>query len=405
MNPQGGRGRIAALLVTVVLAGCVEWARVPSPGSLDGGTGSLGAVRQLAAGTEFTCALLDDRRVACWGANDQGQIGQVGAGPWASPVRVPGLEGVLQIGAGIFGACAVMSDRSVRCWGLVEINPGRPALRTIGEATDAEAVGVGAFHACAVTHDGSVLCWGSNLWGTLGLAAWDGAPQWSTTAVRAAISGVTQISTGTEHNCALIRDGTVSCWGSNDSCELGVTTPMCDRQQGGHGIHPCRWTPAPVPGLAGVVEIAAGRHHTCARLRDGTVRCWGAGVSLGNGSAMNSCTPQVVTGLAGVQRLAVASADCAVRADGTTACWGAGDWWHPGVSLATRCGSEPCGLTPIAVTGVDGVAEIAVGEVHACARRQSGSVLCWGGNYRGALGDGTTGSHEVAGPTLVAAFR
>jgi len=104
----------------------IPCAPVPVPGP------DLPGVVELAAGGRHMCALLAEGTVACWGANDFGQLG-IGAavGPetcyagWLSwpvacstaPVLVPNLEGVVAIGAGAEHTCAVLADGSVRCWG------------------------------------------------------------------------------------------------------------------------------------------------------------------------------------------------------------------------------------------------------------------------------------------------
>ena len=75
-------------------------------------------VKQIAAGIEFACALLESGDVQCWGDNSRNQLGPnaVDAGMTASaPITV--LAGAAAVGTASDAACALMSDTSVRCWG------------------------------------------------------------------------------------------------------------------------------------------------------------------------------------------------------------------------------------------------------------------------------------------------
>ena len=99
--------------------------------------------------------------------------------------------------------------------------------------------------------------------------------------------------------CALLAEGTVACWGANDYGQLGIGTASgpetCRAGWLGSPV-PCSSSPLIVPGLHGVVSIAAGAAHTCAALEDGSVRCWGYNVfgQVGNGTTNDAHTPAPV---------------------------------------------------------------------------------------------------------------
>ena len=186
-------------------------------------------------------------------------------------------------------------------------DPGAPA------ATALPAIATGGSHTCALLAAGVVQCWGLNSSGQLGNNTLT-TPQKTPTPVTG-LSGVTAIAAGGNHACALLADGTVKCWGANASGQLGNNTLTTPQK-----------TPTAVTGLAGVTAITAGASHTCALLGGGTVKCWGLNSSghLGNNSLVNSKVPVAVSSLAGVTAITAGNShSCALLAAGTAKCWGA----------------------------------------------------------------------------------
>jgi len=111
--------------------------------------------------------------------------------------------------------------------------------------------------------DGSFLAWGSNTVGQLG----DGTTMARTTpSPTRLLADTEEVVGGVSHSCARRSDGSVQCWGANTLGQLGD----------GSASTITRATPAPVPGLSGVVALSAGSQHTCAVRMDGTVHCWGS---------------------------------------------------------------------------------------------------------------------------------
>jgi hypothetical protein len=142
-----------------------------------------------------------------------------------------------------------------------------------------------------------------------------------------------------------------------------------------------------VSGLSGLaVEVAAYSFAACARLSTGGVRCWGNNV-LGNGSS-SSATPVDVTGISTATSL-VAQRErvCAVLADGTVRCWGSDGC---GCLLGT-CPAAFLIATPQQVPNLSNVKRMALAQCHQCALQSNGTAMCWGLNWQGQLGDGTTG--------------
>jgi alpha-tubulin suppressor-like RCC1 family protein len=172
-----------------------------------------------------------------------------------------------------------------------------------------EAIAIGRYHTCALMNDGTVRCWGDNMYGQLGTGA-PGPPSTvpaSPVTFGQPLGGVREIAAGGDHTCALMNDGTVQCWGFNNTGELGATTGRnCAGQLGGF---PCSASPVAVAitdangNPAPVLHIAAGYSHTCAAPLGGGIKCWGnnlydqLGASTAPASPAESVVPLAVDGL------------------------------------------------------------------------------------------------------------
>ncbi|HQF96109.1 MAG TPA: hypothetical protein PLS46_18215 [Microthrixaceae bacterium] len=203
------------------------------------------------------------------------------------------------------------------------------------------------------------------------------------------LSGVQSVSAGYAHACAVLSDATVACWGSNSAGQLGNNSAIDSS------------TPVQVPGLTGVTEISAGRFHTCALLTTGRIKCWGFGIygQLGRqiGDTTPSGSPSFVADLIGIVQVSAGSNHtCAVRLDNTAWCWGQNSNGQLGNGSGSTFESEPRPVSvsappPAAGTPLSGVSRIAAGRASTCATTSPDSVMCWGANSVGQLGNGTTG--------------
>jgi alpha-tubulin suppressor-like RCC1 family protein len=251
-------------------------------------------------------------------------------------------------------------------------------------------IALGGEHSCVRKSDGSVWCWGANNTGQLG----DGTTSPTVVPQRVtAVSNIERLAAGQLHTCARKNDGTLWCWGWNDLGQLGVGIggETCG---GGTGF--CRLSPTQVAVLNDVTFVTCGEG-TCAGRSDGTLWCWGRDDDgqVGNGPATGGpcglpfdCEPEPVqvVGLSGVQGAAVGTARaCARDAAGMVWCWGAN--WTGELGTGSTGVPEPA---PVQASGLSDVVALAAGASHTCARRSDGTVWCWGGCWGGQLGTGST---------------
>ncbi len=246
----------------------------------------------------------------------------------------------------------------------------------VDELPEAVALASGATASLALMGDGTVMAWGGNLLGAVG----DGSEQTSPVPVEVCatastpqegdhecphgpyLEDVTKIAEGGFASLALLKDGTVVAWGGNGRGQLGigeekgdsdVPVPVCATNK----EVPCK----PANYLKEVVAVAAGARYSLALLKDGTVMAWGENnegeLATGKHTGPESC---------GTEELAI-----------------------------------ECSHIPIAIAGLGEVSAIAAGSFHALALRKDGSVMAWGADGEGELGDGASKQRDA--PTAVCA--
>jgi alpha-tubulin suppressor-like RCC1 family protein len=353
-----------------------------APASSPATPSAKSSIVKIAAGTEHTCALTNAGGVKCWGGNSVGELGNNSTTNSVTPVDVVGLSsGVAAITAGDGHTCALTTAGGAKCWGdnsvgelgNNSISGSLTPVDVMGLASAVTAITAGNGHTCALTTAGGVKCWGTGSFGQLG----NNSTTSSVTPVDVVglSSGVTAITAGNGHTCALTTAGGVKCWGADSFGQLGNNSTAANIG-----------TPVDVTGLAsGVVAITAGGLHTCALTTTGGAKCWGDNSvgELGNNSSSSSFTPVDVVGLTSGVAAITAGDDytCALTTAGGVKCWGANYAGQLGDNTTTSS------FTPVDVTSLTGgVAAITAGTEHTCALTTAGGVKCWGENATGELG-------------------
>jgi alpha-tubulin suppressor-like RCC1 family protein len=308
---------------------------------------------------------------------------------------------------GAFHTCVVFDTGSVRCFGNARYL-GYASTNNVGDdETPASAgdvdvggfvtqVDAGWYHSCAVLSAGNVRCWGEAAQGQLGYGdiSTIGDDESPAAAGNVRVGGrVTQVSAGASHSCARLAIGNVRCWGSNEHWQLGYPSP----DNIGDNENPASAGNVDVGGF--VVQVAAGRSHTCALLDTGNVRCWGRGgngaLGYGNTNTIGDDESPASAGdveVGGrVVRIGVGvHHTCALLDNGKVRCWGDAAVGQLGYGNTNRIGDNE---TPASAGDVDvggTVSDLAVGDWCACVLLTDGKVRCWGDGTEGSLGYGNT---------------
>jgi len=291
----------------------------------------------------FACAISARNEVHCWGANTMGELGQGRFGPFSSrPIRLP-IE------------------------------------------QQFHSVTAGSSHACALTVTGAAYCWG----GQWDLPLGTGHPLGRSTPRRILGNAhFIQIDAGYDHTCGVTGAGGLYCWGRNQAGQLGDDSSWD------------RTGPQRVASDVSFAQVSAGDRSTCAVSTRGELYCWGDNTfgQLGTGDLSASRHPRRSASSRRYLEVAVGkNTACALRTDGVVECWG--NEQHGALGLASFGNRSITQPTPI--RGGHRFVSLTVGSSpHACGITSTGSPLCWGTNFDGALGNGSM--HSAAEPQPVA---
>ncbi len=454
---------LTSILLSTLFFACSDDDDDTASGSSSGGSGvAVGFPLEgvLSVGANHTCLAETDGTVLCWGQQENGRLGNNASSisAQAGPTQVlsvgdgAGLNGT----APVTHAAATMPGRT----GGHTYNPQNDLFFALEGITQVDA---GETHTCGLGFDSVLHCWGNNENGQVGrlrlypsgnnpsiipvTETFDVATHVFQIGVRSTTAGtltpfvpaepfyrVTQVSAGGDHTCAVYddddNDGVVACWGLgiNGQLEVDSLTPADSSAD----------TPQPVAlssavndeVLSGIVQVASGGEHSCARSENGEVYCWGQrlsgqlGVGPGHASVLtpvgttSTDAPLPVANVSGdssggnlgmiTQVVAGDNHTCALSTAGSVYCWGLNQHGQLGVGDDSSNDTRRHGYwavggfytnasadTPLQVSSTSGsgnlssIVQLAAGANHTCALSNSRRVYCWGLGSNRQLGSGS----------------
>jgi len=352
---------------------------------------------QVAVGKVFSCALLVDQTVWCWGSSDD-NIQNTGPGndEVRGPTKIAGLPPVVEIATGGYHACArsAESDGGVWCWGgnrslesgqpatSLDCDPGSDvdpcaAPAKVPGTEGAKALALGHKFSCIIDGNDRVACWGRNGNNQLGFSGNDTA----TPTVITAISDAISIGGAGKTICVAEKSGDVTCLGGGDDGQLG-TGAFADFSSGPVGAI-----------IEDARKVAVNNFGACATRSDGSIWCWG-NTDGASGAYTTTLAPTASSVLTGASQISSHFYHSCAIVGSDAMCWGSNADGQLGRGIRSI---ETLPKTPIGLPVVD---KIAAGTNHMCAVTPTSAVYCWGDNDYGQSGDNASRIRYYV-PTLV----
>jgi hypothetical protein len=348
----------------------------PAP-TIAAAAGAL-SFRQLSAGDYHTCGVSTGYQAYCWG---EGRL---------RPTPVSGGLRFLEVSAGRANrdgssiTCGVTTDLHAFCWGRDLIPSEVPGGRRFRQ------VSVGLKYICGVNPYDVAFCWGDNHWGQLGTGGGS-----TTTPVRVA-GGLRfrRVFTAASHTCGATTDNRAYCWGHNAFGALGdgtgINRPKPAAVVGGLRFRQVK----PASGIPfGLEDPEIEEAYSCGVTTDDRAYCWGLGAVGSNVGSDGSPAP-----VAGGRHFDFVHPGlfhaCALNPYDVAFCWGSNEFGQLGT------GSGSSSTTPARVAGGLRFESLTVPPTgwHTCGVTADHRAYCWGLNYSGALGDGTTTNRPTPVP-------
>ena len=405
---------------------------------------------KVVVGDHFTCVLLTDATLRCWGRNKVGELGNGTTTDAPAPVQVR-LNGVKDVVVGTAHVCALLDDTSVTCWGRIYFGKKENLLAPTAVAGVAKAKRLFAVRtaSCATLEDESLVCWGdidtrghlklsggsmnrvatpsNGLDHVVAMSA-NGALKedgtvwfWGANGepVKTALTNVVEIAATGDEVCGLRRDGSVACAGPATRCAAAAPKVAAPKP----APKPIKKAPAPKPAKKAAPKTAkkAPAKKPAAKKPVAKKPAVAAKAPAKPAPPVEHLMPIELLRLPPAKHLAFDVGLCVVTTSGRLQCLAPKNGCEveapwPGLAsvdyVVGNCarisdGSARCWSVDTksrlvtAAKGVSGAISVAASQSHACAILGDRALVCWGSNKSGALGRGNADEQAHAEASAV----
>lgn len=391
------QGNNSCALLSTGDAKCWGSSYGPTPMSM-----GLTNLTSLSSGFGHTCGVDSSKQLWCWGSNTNLQLGQPSSlsSSFFTGKLFPYFTNVQKVFTGSYSTCAMKADNTVWCFGLNDRGQiGNSFYGTIGTPQQilnsyaVSTLAMGQYHGCAVLTNGQSRCWGANASGLLGGGYYNTDRNYFPTdpSFLSNMGTITNLTVSHGQVCYTNSDG-YNCWGAN-TANIGLNVANAFQTFWSYLWGTAASTPH-------IVSSATGAWHMCYLYSDGSVKCAGKNEvgQLGNGTLTASNTLVNVTLPGGVTASRISAGlahTCIDGSDNNVYCWGFSYQGQLGVNAPSNYFNTPQQVS------VAGLHNVTAKFYSTCAQRISdGQLMCWGANWSGLFGNGTSGT-AVWGPQQV----
>jgi alpha-tubulin suppressor-like RCC1 family protein len=341
-----------------------------------------------------SCALDENQKLHCWGANFYGEAGN---GKWDEELYFPQAIGDKiwkQIAPGNDYTCGITLEDDLFCWGRsywgqtgtsqIYTNDGVHVPTPVDEGSKWKHIATGSEHSCGIKTDGTLWCWGNNYSSQLGIGEF-GSPQSIPVKVDTEITDWKHVDVAYQYSCALTTGDELYCFGFLEDEKLQTKHLKKSPQ---HYFEDTRWK-----------TIALGGVYRCGIQQDDGLYCFGTNghAQLGNGTRTEQYTTVQRIGTDTWKQIAAGdSHTCGVTLAGELYCWG----YQQGGRLGNGKNVKEYALTPQKVGNQTNWLSASVGQWHTCALNSDGEIYCFGTNEYGQVGNGKSNEMTTT-PALI----
>ena len=376
----GGAGYCWGSASSGRLGNTVTSGNYSDPQSIDGAY----SWQNISAGYQSSCGVTTGNVGYCWGANNEGQLGDGSIIDSSSPKLIPGGWQEIKTNKGYSPtesfSCGISTAGAAYCWGVG--THGRLGNNNTSNSLTPSAVtgghtftklSLGQIHSCGITGSGAAYCWGYGFYGQMGNGTL-GAATYKNPVLVTGGHTWQDISAGYYHSCGVTTAGAAYCWGSGSDGRTGT------------GIFSDDAYPKPVLGGLIVTSLSNGYDSSCLTSSGNTAYCWGKNEGNYLATPLSKFLRKNIL-LPGSNVIEVSSSldhTCVINESNQAYCWGLGKKGQLGNGANLDQNSA------VLVSGTNTWTQIAAGREYSCALNSANQIYCWGSRSQGLLGDGSS---------------